>query len=105
MLYGTVAGAIGVVASLDANTFAVLKRIETALANTVRGVGGLEYARWRRVRLPAKEIEPYAFVDGDLLQVFADLQPAKQTAVATASELTVPQIAAMLEQLSRATCQ
>lgn len=33
LLYGTASGALGVVASLDAATFATLKRIETAIAS------------------------------------------------------------------------
>lgn len=103
MLFGTVGGALGVLASIDATLYQLLKRVEQTLARVVKGVGGLEHAPWRRFRAAHKSVDAHGIVDGDLLQLFGELPPASQAAVAADVELTVSQLAALLEQLSQAT--
>lgn len=98
-LFGTVRGAIGVIASIDGALFARLKRIEAALAAVVRGVGALDWAHWRRFRNNYKSIDAHGFVDGDLLQLYTELAPLQQAQVAAAVELSTAQLSTLLEQL------
>ena len=45
VLYGTINGVLGVVASLPAAQYAVLEGLQAAMRKVVRGVGGLDHAQ------------------------------------------------------------
>ena len=47
MLYGTINGVLGVVASLPAAQYAALEGLQAAMRKVVRGVGGLDHAQVR----------------------------------------------------------
>jgi DNA damage-binding protein 1 len=68
MLFGTINGVIGVVASLPADQYAFLARLQEALCSTVRGVGGLSWAAWRNFGNELRNADVRNFIDGDLIE-------------------------------------
>merc|ERR1712146_131504 len=103
VLYGTVGGAIGVVATLPRSVFAALLRIERAMVQVVRGVGGLEHAQYRQFANESKTSPKAGFVDGDLLETYLELPLPQQTRVAEAAKLDRVDITRLLEVIVQAT--
>jgi DNA damage-binding protein 1 len=68
MLFGTINGVIGIVASLPADQYAFLARLQEALCATVRGVGGLSWAAWRNFGNELRNADVRNFIDGDLIE-------------------------------------
>ena len=100
VLYGTAKGAIGVVASLAPAAFALLKRIESAVNSVVQGVGGFQHAEYRQFRNERKTVPSSGFVDGDVCESFLELPPAQQQQVAAAANLSVEEVAHVLEAIA-----
>jgi DNA damage-binding protein 1 len=67
-LFGTINGVIGVVASLPAEQYAFLARLQDALCATVRGVGGFSWAAWRSFGNERRTADVRNFIDGDLIE-------------------------------------
>ena len=75
LVFGTVNGALGVVASLPPADFDFLTRVQAAMAKCVPGVGGFSHGDWRAFRnerLP-EPVPATGFIDGDLVETFLDL--------------------------------
>ena len=106
LLFGTVSGVIGVLATLPREQFEFLSALQAALNKTVGGVGGLSHDAWRsfqnehrhRAKNGAK-----GFVDGDLIESFLDLRPEKAREVAAAVKLSVDELTRRVEDLQRLT--
>lgn len=103
VLYGTRAGGIGVVASLDAPTFALLRSVEQALADRLRGVGGLSHHQYRAFRSTKRRADASGFVDGDLLESYLELPADVQAEVASKSNSDAPTLIRLLEFIVQAT--
>ena len=103
LLYGTVEGAIGVVASLPRPLFEFLERLQAAMRKVVQGVGGLSHADWRAYRSERCVAEAAGFVDGDLLEAFLDLPAPRMAQVAElmGGGATVDEIGRVMEELAR----
>ncbi|KAK8512973.1 hypothetical protein V6N13_090284 [Hibiscus sabdariffa] len=48
VIFGTVNGVIGVVASLLHEQFIFLEKLQSSLRKVIKGVGGLSHEQWRR---------------------------------------------------------
>ncbi|KAI8467206.1 MAG: mono-functional DNA-alkylating methyl methanesulfonate N-term-domain-containing protein [Monoraphidium minutum] len=81
LLFAGVEGAIGVMASLPQDLYAMLERLQGALAKTLPGVGGLDHGSWRAFRDERRSEGCRNFVDGDLVEAFLDLGPEQAAAV------------------------
>lgn len=46
LIYGTVEGSIGVVASLDKEHFAFFQKVQNALTEVIKGIGGFEHKEY-----------------------------------------------------------
>jgi DNA damage-binding protein 1 len=68
VLFGTLSGAIGVIASLPQPQFLFLSRLQDCLRKVVKGVGGLDHAQWRSFQNEHSRAECRGFVDGDLIE-------------------------------------
>jgi len=73
MLFATVNGVLGVIASLSEGQYKLLKRLEQALREVIQGVGGLSHANWRSYVKDSITSPSKGFVDGDLIEAFLDL--------------------------------
>jgi len=73
MLFSTVNGVIGVIASLTEPQYKLLKRMERALGTVIEGVGGLKHDEWRSFTNDRKQTPAHGFIDGDLIEGFLEL--------------------------------
>jgi len=104
LIYGTVSGAIGVVACLDIEHYQILEHIQQVLNKVIKGVGGFSHDEWRAFfneRTPCP-VPGRGFLDGDLIESFLDLSPKQMEQVAAETKLTVDEIYKLIETLSRA---
>ncbi|KAJ1993878.1 DNA damage-binding protein 1a [Dimargaris cristalligena] len=106
LLYGTVNGAIGVVASLTAERFDLLQRLQTNLTRVIQPVGGLPHDRWRAFTNTQRSVPAEGFIDGDLVEQFLDLDNTEMQAVVSGAhggtplDLTVDELTRMVEDLT-----
>lgn len=87
VLYGSINGVIGIVASLPLPTYQLLERLQEVMRKVVRGVGGLDHRAWRGFSNPHPALgggELRQFIDGDLIEQFLDLRRESQEAVVEA---------------------
>ena len=99
-LFGTASGALGVVAPLPKALFAQLARLQTAMVEVVPGWGGFPWLLWRSFRNDCRRADPRNFIDGDLLETFLDLKPARQAEVAAKAQVAVEEIIKLVEDLA-----
>lgn len=116
LLYGSVSGAVGVVVRLNPEEFQLLRRVEGALNDVVKGIGGLQHAEWRAFATEAAgpssgfgtttlgsgaPNQARGYIDGDLIERFLDLDRSKAAAVAEAVDLSVEDLTKRVEELAR----
>eukprot|EP00240_Pyramimonas_obovata_P000173 CAMPEP_0118957844 /NCGR_PEP_ID=MMETSP1169-20130426/62317_1 /TAXON_ID=36882 /ORGANISM="Pyramimonas obovata, Strain CCMP722" /LENGTH=1091 /DNA_ID=CAMNT_0006905945 /DNA_START=129 /DNA_END=3404 /DNA_ORIENTATION=- len=104
LIYGTVEGVIGVMASLPQDQFAILQRLQAALNKVVKGVGGFSHEQWRSFCNDRKQNDNLVatnFVDGDLIESFLDLSKPKMDEVAVHMETSVEDLCKRVEELTR----
>ncbi|KAK9843115.1 hypothetical protein WJX74_007214 [Apatococcus lobatus] len=82
LIFGTVSGTIGVIASLNKQQFLFFEKLQGCLRKVIKGVGGFDHAHWRSFHSERTTQECRNFVDGDLIEQFLDLDPHKVEAVA-----------------------
>ncbi|KAF9395125.1 DNA damage-binding protein 1a [Podila verticillata] len=73
LLFATVSGTIGVIASLNKENYDLLRQLEINLSRVIRGVGGLDHASWRNFKDKSRTLPQSGFIDGDLIELFLDL--------------------------------
>ncbi|KAJ2715873.1 hypothetical protein H4R19_000960 [Coemansia spiralis] len=79
LVYGTLHGAIGVVASVeDGKLGRVLGRLQTNMAHLLPTAGLWDYDQWRGYASDQRSTGAFGFLDGDLIEQFLDLPPAMQ---------------------------
>jgi hypothetical protein len=94
-IFGTVDGALGVLISLPPPLYRFLATLQLAMNLTLAPAGGLPHGAWRawhhERRIPSTApvgggaVEgARAFIDGDLIELFADLDKGTQARVAAA---------------------
>mmetsp|Transcript_17313 Transcript_17313/g.25961 ORF Transcript_17313/g.25961 Transcript_17313/m.25961 type:complete len:1013 (-) Transcript_17313:81-3119(-) len=100
-LYGTVNGAIGVVASLSKRQYQFFKKLEIAIEKVVRGIGGMSHKQFRSYLELGNGAPGYKesknFVDGDLVEKFLSLHPSDMQRVAQTMQLPVDRILMQVE--------
>ncbi|KAF9902706.1 DNA damage-binding protein 1a [Lobosporangium transversale] len=107
LLFATVSGAIGVVASLTPEKYELLHQLEINMARVIKGVGGLDHAAWRQFRSDTRTLPSTNFVDGDLIELFLDLSQDEINDVLTGTEASGPvnasveEVTKLVEELSR----
>ncbi|GJP48061.1 hypothetical protein CLOM_g7334 [Closterium sp. NIES-68] len=101
VLFGTVSGAIGVVASLPQDLFSFLHRLQVCLTKVIKGVGGLSHAEWRSFHNERKTVDAKSFIDGDLVEAFLDLKRGRMEEVAGQMNVSVEELCKKVEELTR----
>ena len=109
LLYGTVNGVLGVVASLPQEEFAFFTKLQDRLRGSaarpgvIKGVGGLLHSEWRSFQNDRKNVEAHNFVDGDLIEAFLELPADKMQEVADSMEppVSVEELSKRVRDLER----
>jgi DNA damage-binding protein 1 len=105
VLFGTINGVIGVIASLPEKDYKALTRLQDALRKVVKGVGGLDHNEWRSYPSPFSRSanDSTGFVDGDLIEQLLDLKDDTLDAVLSGmNDYGPPEtILRLVEDLSR----
>lgn len=81
LVYGTVSGAVGIIGQITAERFAFFTRLQTAMTQVVKGVGGFTHEFWRSFNTERKRETAKGFIDGDLIETFLDLSKSKMLEV------------------------
>ncbi|KAI8360101.1 DNA damage-binding protein 1-like protein [Mortierella sp. GBAus27b] len=107
LLFATVSGAIGVIATLSAEKYALLHQLESNMSKVIKGVGGLSHISWREFRSDKRTIQSTNFVDGDLIELFLDLSQDEINDVLEGADggepikVPVEEVTKLVEELSR----
>ncbi|XP_024396613.1 DNA damage-binding protein 1a [Physcomitrium patens] len=101
VIFGTVNGVIGVIASLPQDQFLFLQKLQQALVKVIKGVGGLSHEQWRSFSNERKTVDARNFLDGDLIESFLDLSRNKMEEIATSLEVSVEELHKAVEELTR----
>ena len=109
LLFGTINGVIGVIASLPKDLYEFLSKLQDAMRHTVKGVGGFDHAKWRAFQTPGKQFQSSLsgksrnFIDGDLIEQFLDLKRESMEAVVghMGGGVTLEEVTRNVEELSR----
>ncbi|KAJ2333390.1 hypothetical protein GGI00_002353, partial [Coemansia sp. RSA 2681] len=81
-VFGTVQGAIGVIASVDDGRVGrILDRLQVNLAHLLPTPGLWDYDEWRSYASDQRMSRAFGFLDGDLIERFLDLAPELQRLV------------------------
>ncbi|KAJ1972887.1 DNA damage-binding protein 1a [Dimargaris xerosporica] len=73
LLYGTVNGALGVIATLDKAQYELLHQLQVSLSLSLPSIGHLDHADWRAFVNAQRMVPQEGFIDGDLVEQFLDL--------------------------------
>lgn len=101
VIFATVNGVIGVIASLPHDQFLTLQRLQNCLTKVVKGVGGFSHEQWRSFSNERKTVEARNFLDGDLIESYLDLKRDKMEEVASSMDTTVEELSKRVEELTR----
>ncbi|KAJ3184381.1 DNA damage-binding protein 1a [Gaertneriomyces sp. JEL0708] len=108
LLFCTVNGGIGIVATLEDEMFRILQDLQDNMRKCCKGVGGLSHAQWRRFNNGRRSRESENFIDGDLIESFLHLGLEQQKVIVEGSHpklKKLPQalgeVIQIVEELSR----
>ena len=103
LLYGTVNGVIGLIASLPPDDFNLLTKVQAELARVIKGVGSFSHKEWRAFSNDRKTCDASQIIDGDLIEAFLALKPAEQQQVCDGLPpgMTVEELTKRIEELTR----
>ena len=101
MLFGTINGVLGVLATLPAEQYAFLARLQEAMCTVVRGVGGFAWDEWRSFSNERRNAAARSFIDGDLIESFLDLKREQAGEVAGRVGVAVEDLTKRIEELAR----
>ncbi|KAJ1977860.1 DNA damage-binding protein 1a [Dimargaris verticillata] len=73
LLYGTVNGALGVIATLDKAQYELLHQLQASLSLSLPSIGHLDHVDWRAFVNTQRVVPQEGFIDGDLIEQFLDL--------------------------------
>jgi DNA damage-binding protein 1 len=103
ILYATVSGAIGVIASLPKELYDELLALQNAILKVVKGIGNFDHSEWRAYN-DARKTSPHSnFIDGDLVEGVLDFSPEEQNRIAKAVGIPVEEMIKKIEAVSQAT--
>ncbi|VVB12240.1 unnamed protein product [Arabis nemorensis] len=101
LIFGTVNGVIGVMASLPQEQYAFLEKLQTSLRKVIKGVGGLSHEQWRSFTNEKRTAEARNFLDGDLIESFLDLSRSKMEEISKGMDVQVEELCKRVEELIR----
>ncbi|KAG5254644.1 DNA DAMAGE-BINDING PROTEIN 1B [Salix purpurea] len=101
VIFGTVNGVIGVIASLPHEQYVFLEKLQSNLRKVIKGVGGLSHEQWRSFNNEKKTVEARNFLDGDLIESFLDLSRGRMDEISRAMEISVEELCKRVEELTR----
>ncbi|XP_067655980.1 DNA damage-binding protein 1-like isoform X1 [Haliotis asinina] len=111
VLFGTVNGAVGLVAQLPHDFYNFLLEIQTRLAKVIKSVGKVEHSLWRSFYTERKTEACVGFIDGDLIESYLDLSRDKMQEVVQGQQIddgsgmkrdaTVEDLVKIIEELTR----
>ncbi|KAL2629921.1 hypothetical protein R1flu_014607 [Riccia fluitans] len=101
VIFGTVNGVIGVIASLPQDQFIFLLKLQQNLVKVIKGVGGLSHEQWRSFNNERKTVDAKNFLDGDLIESFLDLNRNRMEEIASNLEVSVEELCKRVEELTR----
>lgn len=101
LIFGTVNGVIGVMASLPQKQYAFLEKLQTSLRKVIKGVGGLSHEQWRSFTNEKRTAEARNFLDGDLIESFLDLSRSKMEEISKGMDVQVEELCKRVEELTR----
>ncbi|CAA0805711.1 DNA damage-binding protein 1a [Striga hermonthica] len=95
IIFGTISGAIGVVASLPHEHYIFLQHLQQNLRRVVKGVGGLDHEKWR------SQAGTHGFLDGDFIELFLKLNRNEMEEVSGFMGVAVEELVKRVQQLTR----
>ncbi|KAH8519064.1 hypothetical protein Peur_038089 [Populus x canadensis] len=101
VIFGTVNGVIGVIASLPHEQYLFLEKLQSNLRKVIKGVGGLSHEQWRSFNNEKKTVDAKNFLDGDLIESFLDLSRSPMDEISNAMEISVEELCKRVEELTR----
>lgn len=111
VLFGTIHGAIGLVAQLPADFYNFLLEVQANLNKVIKSVGKIDHTFWRSFSTERKTEQPMGFIDGDLIESFLDLSRDKMQEVVQGIQVddgsgmkkdaTVDDLIKIIEEISR----
>ncbi|KAK3200235.1 hypothetical protein Dsin_023650 [Dipteronia sinensis] len=101
VIFGTVNGVIGVIASLPHEQYVFLEKLQTNLRKVIKGVGGLNHEQWRSFNNEKKTVDAKNFLDGDLIESFLDLNRIRMDEISKAMSVSVEELCKRVEELTR----
>ncbi|KAL0363617.1 UNVERIFIED_CONTAM: DNA damage-binding protein 1 [Sesamum calycinum] len=101
VIFGTVNGVIGVIASLPHEQYVFLEKLQTNLRKVIKGVGGLSHEQWRSFYNEKKTVDARNFLDGDLIESFLDLSRNRMEEISKAMNIPVEELMKRVEELTR----
>jgi DNA damage-binding protein 1 len=103
LIFGTVNGVIGVVATLPQNIYNILSKVQQNLTKVIKGIGGFQHYKWRKFINDRKECDAKNFLDGDLIESFLDLKIDKMNEVVKGIDISVEELTKLIENIQQAT--
>ncbi|KAA8519402.1 hypothetical protein F0562_013658 [Nyssa sinensis] len=101
VIFGTVNGVIGVIASLPRDQYIFLEKLQANLRKVIKGVGGLSHEQWRSFYNEKKTVDAKNFLDGDLIESFLDLGRSRMEEISKAMSVPVEELMKRVEELTR----
>ncbi|KAL5731679.1 DNA damage-binding protein 1a [Ranunculus cassubicifolius] len=101
VIFGTVNGAIGVIASLPHDQYMFLEKLQANLVKVIKGVGGLSHDQWRSFSNEKKTSDAKNFLDGDLIESFLDLSRNRMEEIGKAMDVSAEYLCKRVEELTR----
>ncbi|CAL0325072.1 unnamed protein product [Lupinus luteus] len=101
VIFGTINGVIGVIASLPNEQYVFLEKLQSNLRKVIKGVGGLNHEQWRSFNNEKKTVDARNFLDGDLIESFLDLNRSKMDDISKAMDVSVEELCKRVEELTR----
>ena len=101
ILFGTISGLIGVLASIPHNLYTLLTKVQSNLTSVIHGVGGLSHSEWRSFSNERKTVPCHGVIDGDLIESFLELTREDAENVVSGLEVSVEELTRQIEELAR----
>ncbi|XP_044479397.1 DNA damage-binding protein 1-like [Mangifera indica] len=101
VIFGTVNGVIGVIASLPQEQYVFLEKLQSNIRKVIKGVGGLNHEQWRSFNNEKKTVDAKNFLDGDLIESFLDLSRSRMDEISKTMNVSVEELCKRVEELTR----
>ncbi|XP_043699363.1 DNA damage-binding protein 1 isoform X2 [Telopea speciosissima] len=101
VIFGTINGVIGVIASLPHDQYVFLEKLQSNLVKVIKGVGGLSHEQWRSFNNEKRTADAKNFLDGDLIESFLDLNRGRMEEISKSMGVSVEELCKRVEELTR----